>query len=65
MATITITHEIKETKEFLKRQWSEPYGDRSQEIVFIGINQDQEKMTAMLNSILLNDEEFQLGPEVW
>jgi len=30
--------EINETKAFLKRTWSEPYGDRSIEMVFIGID---------------------------
>jgi hypothetical protein len=30
--------EIKEMKDFLKRHWREPYGDRSLELVFIGIN---------------------------
>ncbi|TNV83693.1 hypothetical protein FGO68_gene1334 [Halteria grandinella] len=36
--------EIEETKEFLKRNWTEPYGDRQQELVFIGIDQKQSDM---------------------
>lgn len=31
---------IEAMKSYLKLKWSEPYGDRSQEIVFIGIDQD-------------------------
>ena len=57
--------EIKEMKDFLKRHWREPYGDRSQELVFIGIDQDQLKMEAMLDELLLNDEEYNLGSDVW
>jgi hypothetical protein len=52
-------------KDFLKTHWKEPYGDRQQEMVFIGIEQDQEKMIAMLDDLLLTDEEFELGHEVW
>ena len=57
--------EIKEMKDFLKNKWTEPYGDRSQELVFIGIDQDQAKMEALLDEILLTDEEYNLGPEIW
>lgn len=52
-------------KDFLKNKWTEPYGDRSQELVFIGIDQDQAKMEALLDEILLTDEEYNLGPEIW
>jgi hypothetical protein len=31
---------IEAMTSYLKLKWSEPYGDRSQEIVFIGIDQD-------------------------
>jgi hypothetical protein len=33
--------------------------------VFIGIEQDQAAITAVLDSLLLNDEEFELGSDVW
>ena len=52
-------------KDYLSRVWTEPYGDRQQELVFIGIDQDQAAITSVLDSLLLNDEEFQLGPDVW
>lgn len=57
--------EIKETQEFLKRVWQDPYGDRSQEIVFIGMDQEQQKMVELLDTVLLSEEEYALGPEVW
>jgi hypothetical protein len=43
----------------------EPYGDRRQEIVMIGIGMDKSRLTAMLDAALLTDEEFALGPEAW
>jgi G3E family GTPase len=43
----------------------EPYGDRRQEIVFIGANMDREHITGLLESALLTEGEMQLGPEVW
>lgn len=61
----TTDEEIKEMKEFLKKSWSEPYGDRQQELVFIGIDMDQEKMEKVLDQLLLNDEEYELGPDIW
>ena len=41
------------------------YGDRQQELVFIGQNLNQEHVTRVLTSCLLTDEEFELGPESW
>ena len=43
----------------------EPYGDRRQEIVLIGIELDRPRLEALLNAALLTDEELYLGPEVW
>ena len=41
------------------------YGDRQQELVFIGQNLDQEHVTKMLNQCLLTDDEYELGPPSW
>jgi G3E family GTPase len=41
------------------------YGDRRQEIVFIGIEMNQAELEARLNEALLTDEEMKLGPEGW
>ena len=42
-----------------------PYGDRHQELVFIGHDIDQERITEVLDQCLLADSEFAQGPEVW
>ncbi len=41
------------------------YGDRQQELVFIGQNLDQEHVTPVTNDCLLTDEEYELGPGSW
>jgi G3E family GTPase len=43
----------------------EPYGDRRQEIVLIGMGMDQAMLTKWFDAALLTDEEFALGPEKW
>lgn len=49
----------------LERHWHEPYGDRRQEIVFIGVEMDKERLTAALDSATLSDEEMALEPTGW
>jgi G3E family GTPase len=48
-----------------KENWVEPWGDRRQEIVFIGIDIEQDRLTTALDDCLLNDEEMAAGPDVW
>lgn len=45
--------------------WQEPYGDRRQEIVLIGMNMDRDSLTERLNECLLTQEELNLGEEAW
>jgi len=54
-----------ESRMRIHANMQEPYGDRRQEIVLIGIGMDKPALTAMLDSALLTDEEFQQGPEEW
>lgn len=41
------------------------YGDRHQQLVFIGQEMDEAKTTRILDSCLVTDEEYALGPESW
>jgi G3E family GTPase len=39
--------------------WQEPYGDRRQELVMIGVDMDKDLVQSVLNDCLLRDEEIQ------
>jgi len=41
------------------------YGDRQQELVFIGIKMDHEKIKQVMTKCLLTDDELEQGPEAW
>merc|ERR1740123_1824330 len=41
------------------------YGDRRQELVFIGSGMDEAEIRKTLDDIIVSDEDFALGPEVW
>uniref|UniRef100_A0A0G4HBD5 CobW C-terminal domain-containing protein n=1 Tax=Chromera velia CCMP2878 TaxID=1169474 RepID=A0A0G4HBD5_9ALVE len=45
--------------------WHELYGDRQQEVVFIGQDMDHSAVRAAVEAALLTDEEFEKGPERW
>ncbi|MHC2066190.1 zinc metallochaperone GTPase ZigA [Bremerella sp. T1] len=49
----------------LLSQFDGKYGDRRQELVFIGIDLDQELIEERLHKCLLTDLEYASGPEVW
>lgn len=50
---------------WLESRWQEPWGDRRQEIVFIGLDLDWEALTSHYEGALLTDEELMQGPEGW
>lgn len=54
-----------ECRADITKNWSEPYGDRRQEIVFIGIDMDEWALRHRLDACLLNDREMQVGPDGW
>lgn len=49
----------------LEKCWQEPYGDRMQEIVFIGIGMDRQAVEQGLNACLLTGRELERGPAGW
>lgn len=53
-----------ETAELVKQEFEGTYGDRRNELVFIGLGIDQAKLTKTLNECLLNDDEFEKFVEV-
>ena len=44
--------------------WSDEFGDRSSEIVFIGIKLEKDKLIEKLNDALLTDKEFKVGKDM-
>jgi G3E family GTPase len=45
--------------------WKEPFYDRAQKLVLIGVDMDEEHIRQSLESCLLNDEEMSLGLDHW
>lgn len=45
--------------------WQAPFGDRRQELVFIGMGVDEAALRAKLDACLLNDAEMAGGVEAW
>lgn len=50
---------------YLEKNWMEPWGDRMQELVFIGIGMDEADIRERLNACLLSDREMAAGPAAW
>ena len=57
--------EDEETIAEIKSRMVHEYGDRQQELVFIGQNLDKEHVTRLLKQCQLTDEEYVLGPASW
>lgn len=54
-----------DSRAMIASRWEEPWGDRQQELVLIGMGMDQAALTAAFDACLLNDEEMALGPQGW
>ncbi|GAB4183779.1 MAG: zinc metallochaperone GTPase ZigA [Terrimicrobiaceae bacterium] len=49
----------------IMKDWQEPYGDRRQQVVYIGQDLPKEEMLEALRECLLDDRELAMGPEKW
>ena len=55
----------REHRATIESKFEPPYGDRRQEIVFIGQGLDEEQASRALDACLLNEEELAAGPNGW
>lgn len=58
-AAIPKEHWPEQMSEYIQQEWQEPFGDRRQEIVFIGIDLDKQSITQQLNDCLVSDTQLQ------
>ncbi|TVQ77650.1 MAG: cobalamin biosynthesis protein CobW, partial [Phycisphaeraceae bacterium] len=54
-----------ESRAWIESKWAEPFGDRRQEVVMIGVKLDETYTRLLLDSCLLTDDELAMGPEGW
>jgi G3E family GTPase len=59
------TFEPHEIETFLGIPWDPTYGDRRQELAFVGLDFDPEALKQRLDACLLDDIELRRGAEVW
>lgn len=49
----------------IRARWVEPFGDRQQELVMIGMRMDEAALRAGFDACLLSDAEMAAGPAAW
>lgn len=54
-----------ESVETIEARWKEPWGDRQQELVLIGIGMDESALSAQFDACLMTEEEMAMGGESW
>ncbi len=54
-----------EIRRSIRKDWREPWGDRRQQLVYIGQDLPKAEMLEALRDCLLDDREMALGPEGW
>ena len=52
-------------QETIRKDWHPMYGDRRQELVFIGIGMNEASVRAGLDACLLTDKEMRAGAKAW
>ncbi len=52
-------------QQVLETVWEDPWGDRRQELVFIGQELDREALRSRLEQALLTSQEMEEGPSAW
>lgn len=52
-------------REMMQARWDKTYGDRLNELVFIGLDYNEADLRAQLDACLLTDAELALGPTGW
>jgi G3E family GTPase len=57
--------EQEEARAQIKNDWQEPWGDRRQELVFIGLELEEAALRARLDGALLSTRELAAGPKSW
>lgn len=57
--------EDKEQLQMIQDRWQEPFGDRQQEIVIIGMQMNRDAIIAGFDACLLNAQEIALGMDGW
>jgi G3E family GTPase len=57
--------EDEEERAQIRSGWGEKFGDRMQQLVFIGVKMDRARITAGLDRCLLTDREMNQGQEKW
>ncbi|NAR37235.1 zinc metallochaperone GTPase ZigA [Acinetobacter haemolyticus] len=66
-ATVPDEHwpEDQHSRDAIERNWDDLTGDARQEIVLIGMDMDQDALTAQFDACLLTDDEMALGAKEW
>lgn len=53
------------TRDWIDGNWDDEVGDCRQEIVFIGVNMDRNRIEVVLDDALVTSEEMKAGPPLW
>jgi len=62
---LTVERQKEEWPEELQAYKDRRFGDRRQELVFIGTDMEEQKIRQALGKALLNERELRLGPSFW